>query len=147
MKNVKLMSKREVLTQAQYNRHVMTKMASESTEKIAYLNTAEEDSFVSDDEPRLMPEGICGVSRSGGFEKLIPKLLDVRQTVYYLSFRSEAALRMSLSRGLIPKNLIVRIGSRIFFDREKLDRWLEEKAVVSNARAIYQNATGKEVDF
>jgi len=36
-----------------------------------------------------------------------------------------AAIRMKLKQGVIPRSLTYKIGSRVFFDKKELRKWIE----------------------
>lgn len=60
-------------------------------------------------------------------ESLEPRLLDCKSAALYLGM-TESALRKNIYLRRFNKAL-VRIGGRIYFDKQKLDKAIEELAI------------------
>ncbi len=54
------------------------------------------------------------------------RLLNTKQTASYLGITESALRRRIFQSELTERNGLVRIGSRIFFDKNKLDRFIDK---------------------
>ncbi len=55
------------------------------------------------------------------------RLLSVRNASFYLDM-SEGGLRKAIERGTLPARCVVRLGTRVFLDRLRIDEWLNGQA-------------------
>jgi excisionase family DNA binding protein len=53
------------------------------------------------------------------------RLLTVRSASFYLD-TSEGALRKMIERGTLPYRCVVRLGARVFLDRQRIDEWIDQ---------------------
>lgn len=54
------------------------------------------------------------------------RLLSVRNAAFYLDM-SEGGLRKAIERETLPPRCVIKVGSRVFLDRLRIDEWLDDR--------------------
>ena len=73
----------------------------------------------------MIAEQTATVIRKQVAKESLPRLMKTKEAATYLGM-TETALRQRRSNGQIPESVTSKIGGSIYYDRKKLDVWLDE---------------------